>query len=303
MELKHPNVISFGILIFILIFALSIAYFLYQEQPEGTVFQLEDDPYSFPYQLDHPQQQFYLPHELREVSGLAWSGDDRVVVIQDEEGLVFEYDLHEQEITRRVKFGKNLDYEGIAKVDKKIFVLESDGDIFEIDSLRGESVDSKKYETALSYQQDAEGLGYDPVDQCLLVALKEEKIESKETGEGDKRLIYSFDLNDHQLSEQPLYFIDELELGRLIYKKEKSFEFKPSAIAVDPQNKYIYVIASVGRLLVVMDRTGKLLYAERLSASQLPQPEGIAFAPDGRLFISSEGRSGQGRLMVYNPVQ
>jgi uncharacterized protein YjiK len=303
MELKHPNFISFGILGFILIFALSIAYLLYKEQPEGNVFELEDTPYSFPYQLSKPDQQLYLPLELQEISGLAWSGEERLATIQDEEGLIFEYDLNKQEIVRRVKFGKNLDYEGIAKAGPKLYVLERDGDLFEIDSLRGESVDSKKYETPLSYQQDAEGLGYDPVDDCLLVALKEEKIESKESGEGDKRVIYSFDLHDHQLSEEPLYFIDELELGRLIYKKEKSYEFKPSGIAVHPQNNYIYVLASVGRLLIVMDRTGKLLYAERLNSGQLPQPEGIAFAPDGRLFISSEGRSGQGRLMVYNPVQ
>lgn len=300
MELKHPNIVSFGILIFILIFALSIAYVLYQEQPEGSVFELEDSTFTFPYQLDRPYQQYYLPLELQEVSGVAWNRDDRLVMIQDEEGLIFEYDLQRQEIVRKVKFGKNLDYEGIAKAGRQIYILERDGDLFEVDTLQGESVESKKYETPLSYQQNAEGLGYDPVDDCLLVALKDEKIESNNAGEGTKRLIYSFDLQDHRLSDEPLYFIDELELGRLIYQKEKSYEFKPSGIAVHPQSHYIYVIASVGRLLIVMDRTGKLLYAERLNASQFPQPEGIAFAPDGRLFISSEGRSGQGRLMVYN---
>lgn len=303
MEFKHPNFISFGILIFILIFALSIAYLLYKEQPEGSVFELEDSSFSFSYDLNRPDQQLYLPIELQEISGLAWSGNEKLATIQDEEGIVFEYDLKQQEVIRKVKFGKNLDYEGITKAGRQIYVLERDGDIFEIDSLQGESVESKKYETPLSYQQDAEGLGYDPVDDCLLVALKEEKIESKTAGEGDKRVIYSFDLQDHRLSENPLYFIDELELGRLIYKKEKSYQFKPSGIAVDPQNHYIYVIASVGRLLIVMDRTGKLLYAERLNPSLFPQPEGIAFAPDGRLFISSEGRSGKGRLMTFNPVQ
>lgn len=299
---KHPNTISFFILVFILLFALSIAYLLYEEQPEGTIFKNERSDYTFSYDLSTPYQQFYLPLELQEISGLAWKQEDQLLCIQDEEGIIFVYQPSRQEIVQKVRFGKNLDYEGIARAGKKIYVLERDGDIFEIDSLRGESVESKKYETPLSYQQDAEGLAYDHIDDCLLVALKEAKEESEEAGEGLKRLIYSFDLNDNRMSEQPLYFIDQLELGRLIYQKEKSFEFKPSGIAVHPKNGYIYVISSVGRLLLVMNRTGELLYAERLNPGQLPQPEGITFDPEGRLYLSSEGRGGQGRLLVFNPT-
>ncbi|PHN07654.1 SdiA-regulated domain-containing protein [Flavilitoribacter nigricans] len=301
MNWKHPNTISFFILICILLFALSIAYLLYQEQPEGTVFQGENSDYTFSYDLGKPYQQYYLPNDLREISGLAWNTEDQLLSIQDEEGVIFVYQTGKQEVIQKVKFGKNLDYEGIARSRNKIYVLERDGDIFEIDSLFGESVESKKYETPLSYQQDAEGLAYDHVDDCLLVALKEAGEESNETGEGLKRMIYSFDLNDNRMSETPLYYIDQLELGRLIYQKEKSYEFKPSGIAVHPENGYIYVISSVGRLLVVMNRTGELLYAERLSPSQLPQPEGITFDEEGRLYLSSEGRGGQGRLLVFNP--
>lgn len=301
MNWKHPNTISFGILVFILVIALSIAYLLYKEKPEGTIFQSENSDFTFTYDLSTPYQQFYLPIDLQEISGLAWKEKDQILTIQDEEGIIFVYQPSKQDIGQKVRFGKNLDYEGIAYAGSKIYVLERDGDIFEIDSLVGESVESKKYETPLSYQQNAEGLAYDHIDHCLLVALKEAKEDSKETGEGMKRLIYSFDLNDNRMSEKPLYFIDQLELGRLIYQKEKSYEFKPSGIAVNPENGYIYVISSVGRLLVVMNRTGDLLYAESLSPSQLPQPEGITFDSDGRLYLSSEGRGGQGRLLVFNP--
>lgn len=302
MNWKHPNTLSFGILFCILVFALSIAYLLYKEQPEGTIFQAENSEYSFNYDLSVPYKQFYLPYELREISGLTWEGNNRVLTIQDEEGIVFTYQMDKEEIIQKVRFGKNLDYEGIARAGSKVYILERDGDIFEIDSLFGESVESKKYETPLSYQQEAEGLAYDQIDKCLLVALKEAKLEDESAGEGVKRLIYSFDLNDNRLSDQPLYYIDELELGRLIYNKEKSFEFKPSGIAVHPQNGYIYVISSSGRLLVVMNRTGQLLYAESLDPSQFPQPEGITFDDEGRLFLSSEGRGGQGRLLVFNPT-
>lgn len=303
MNWKNPNTVSFFILLFILFLALSIAYVLYQEQPQGRIFQPENSSFTFPYELSTPFQQFYLPQDLREISGLAWQREDQVLAVQDEKGIVFVYQTGQQEVVQRVKFGKNLDYEGIARTDDRIYVLERDGDIFEIDSLHGNTVESKKYETPLSYQQNAEGITYDPRGNRLLIALKEAKEESDVAGEGLKRLIYSFDLNDNRLSEQPVYYIDQLELGRLIFQKEKSFSFKPSGIAVHPQNGYIYVISSVGRLLVVLDRTGQLLYAERLDTGLLPQPEGITFDSEGKLYLASEGRGGQGRLLVFNPRQ
>lgn len=304
-NLRSPNVISFGIIMLILLFALSIAYLLYSEQPEGSIFQAQDaGEFSFDYSLSEPSQTIYLPDQLREVSGLAWAGNDEILAIQDEDGIVFSYDIKKRDIIKKTKFGKPLDYEGIAKTEDNVYVLEMDGDIFEIDTLSGPEVESNKYETELNYKQNAEGICYDPKDNRLLIALKDHREEGNpEQGEGYRRLIYAFDVQDRTLSTNPVLWIDELELGRMIYQKEKSYEFKPSGIAVHPQNGYIYVVAAVGRLLLVMDRNSRILYAERLDASLFPQPEGIAFADDGRLFLSSEGRGGRGRLMIYNPKQ
>lgn len=304
-NLKSANAVSFGIIILILLFALSIAYLLYSEQPEGTVFQsLDSTEFEFGYRLSSPSQTIYLPDQLREASGLAWAGNNEVLIIQDEDGIVFSYDIKKRDVIKKTRFGKSLDYEGIAKAKNQIYVLEMDGDIFEIDTLSGPEVESNKYETDLNYKQDAEGICYDPVDDRLLIALKEFRIEAgTQSGEGNKRAIYAFDLNDRTLSANPVYLIDELELGRMIFNKEKSYEFKPSGIAVHPQNGYIYVIASVGRLLLVLDRDSRIIYAERLDAKLLPQPEGITFSEDGRLFLSSEGRGDRGRLLIYNPKQ
>lgn len=303
MDLKNPNIISASILLIILLLVLTAAYFLYSEQPEGTIFQPADSEFEFPYTLGAPHMQIYLPDELREISGLSWKGNDQILAVQDEKGVIYTYDINQQMVVHQLEFGKDRDYEGVAYAGERTYILERDGDIFEIDSLAGKKINNKKYETPLSYQDDAEGLGYDPEENRLLVSLKEAQSDENETGEGVKRLIYSFDLKDHRLSEKPVYFIDQLELGRMIYHKEKSFELKPSGIAVHPKNGYIYAIASVGRILIVMDRTGQLLYAERLNSDQLPQPEGITFDPEGRLFLSSEARGGQARLLVFNPKQ
>lgn len=294
MNLEHPKIITFGILALILVLALSLTWHLDIEVPEGITFPVEGSGFEFPYHLDRAYQSLHLPGDLTEISGLAWADDDLVLAIQDEKGIIYAYDLNQEAISQKVRFGKNHDYEGITKVGKEVYVLKSDGDIFKIDSLSGEKVDSKKYETPLSQNQDTEGIAYDPFDDQLLIALKQDK-------KGDKRLIYGFNLADHKLSKDPVYTIDQSKLGKLLYKKKKDYKLRPSGIAVHPQSGHLYVIASVGKILVVLDRNSKLLYAERLLPKDFPQPEGIAFAPDGTLYLSSEGRSGQGRLLVFKP--
>jgi uncharacterized protein YjiK len=40
---------------------------------------------------------------------------------------------------------------------------------------------------------------------------------------------------------------------------------------------------------------------QKLDKELLPQPEGICFSPDGIMFISSEGKGGKGRILVFQP--
>ncbi len=45
-----------------------------------------------------------------------------------------------------------------------------------------------------------------------------------------------------------------------------------------------------------MDANGKKKNLFLLDEAQFPQPEGVAFTPEGELFISSEGKTGAGRI-------
>jgi uncharacterized protein YjiK len=76
--------------------------------------------------------------------------------------------------------------------------------------------------------------------------------------------------------------------------------FKPSGLAVHPITGDLYVVSSVLKVIVVLDRSGRVRSASALDKKLLEQPEGLAFLPNGDLFVSSEGGKRKARLVRYN---
>ncbi|MFT6946360.1 MAG: hypothetical protein ACJARP_000771, partial [Vicingaceae bacterium] len=64
-----------------------------------------------------------LPKELSEISGMVWLRDDLLACVQDEEGVIFIYDLDKKQITSRVLFAGAGDYEGIAIHENDAYLL------------------------------------------------------------------------------------------------------------------------------------------------------------------------------------
>ena len=73
---------------------------------------------------------------------------------------------------------------------------------------------------------------------------------------------------------------------------------RPSDLAIDPATGNLYLLCSTGKLLLVFDPAGRLIFASPLDPSIYLQPEGITFFPDGELLISNEGRGGKASLVV-----
>jgi uncharacterized protein YjiK len=82
-------------------------------------------------------------------------------------------------------------------------------------------------------------------------------------------------------------------------RERKKKKLKPSGLAIHPRTGNLYVIASVGKMLLVLSPEGRLLHAERLDKDLFEQPEGIAFDLQGNLYIASEGEDGPGKLMKF----
>ena len=64
-------------------------------------------------------------------------------------------------------------------------------------------------------------------------------------------------------------------------------------------NGKLYIVASVGKLLVVADKNGKVEQVFRLDPVMYNQPEGMTFAPNGDLYISNEGGEGIATILKF----
>lgn len=291
------------ILLFILGLFVAFALIVYttehwMPEPEIRSFNLAKIN-EIPENLESPDDIYYLPDELTEISGLCYWESNRLLAIQDEDGILFSYDLMGKKVSGKASFGKNLDYEGITRRDSVIYVLEMDGDIRYFNYEDGaKKYSSSKLETPFNSNNDTEGICYDPVTQKMLIVPKGKQLGS---GKQQKDIsgIYALDLATQQLAEDPVYTIDHKRIGKII-GEEEAYKMKPSGIAVHPRSGNIYVIASVGKILVVINRNSEILRVELLDRSLLPQPEGITFSPEGDLFISSEGKSSTPKIVRYN---
>lgn len=257
-------------------------------------------PDTFPYDLNNPYFIINLVSEdLKEISGLSPTDSAGIyLAIADEVGEIFFIDGNGGAILRKVFFRDKGDFEGVEMVGKCLYAVKSNGDIFEVgcwDS--GGDMNIVEYKSPLKKTDDVEGLCYDAQRYALLLACKQNPDSA------GLRRIFAFDLKTKKLSAEPVYTIDPQEVNRLVPldNDDKNRQFiSPSGIAIHPKTGDVYVISTSQKRLVVLDyKTGAIRYAMRLDKKMLPQPEGIAFDPDGNLNLSSEGKKGEGLVFKF----
>jgi uncharacterized protein YjiK len=271
---------------------------------------------SFSYDLQNPDRRIVLPSELQEVSALSWLGDDLLGMVQDERGKIYEFDVGEEEVREDYRFWENEDYEGIEMVNGIVFTLQSDGDLFEVHGYRDKEPKVWKHENPLRKKNDTEGLGYDAQTNSLLVACKASPHLEGMEGLKGSRAVYAFDLDKRKLRKKPFLVISldsirkVLNEGpvtafsrRFVNALGDDLTFKPSGIAQHPQTGDFWIISSVGKLLVVVNRNGKIVYVERLRSGLFNHPEGICFSPNGTLFVSNEGDEGVPSLLIFRKLK
>lgn len=290
--LERPNLLSLLILGAVTAVALGYGVLTYTRGPELEHYPVDPD-YRFPFDFDIPRVA-ELPNILQEISGLTgWKENNQVLAVQDEDGIVFLLDAVTGRIERSFRFGKDRDYEGITSHHDTIYVLERDGDLHRFTYVAAQQAfDAEKLETAFSYRNDTEGLAYEPATNSLLIAPKARDL-SASLGKY-QRGIYRYHLEDGRTDPEPAYVLDLQAIGEVVYGKRQPYPLKPSGLAVDPLTGDIYVLASVGKILVVLSAAGDLQHIEILREKVFRQPEGICFDPAGNLYLSSEGRGGKG---------
>lgn len=251
-----------------------------------------------------------LPEELSEISGITFLNDTVLVAIQDEEGILYYYNLPQNKIIRKQTFAGSGDYEDLVKAGKDMYVITSGGIISQIKNFDSTNPVLTNISTPFTEKNDIEGMAYDAKTHRLLIAPKELGLEGNKT----TKEIYGFDLKTMKFQTTPLYSIklDEIEAqfqGDALEESSKRFLkaignqnmnkiFRSSAITINDRTGEIFVLSSLNGLIIILSRQGTLKRIIQFSGAEYIQPEGIAFAPNGKLYISNEGgKSGIGNII------
>ena len=244
-----------------------------------------------PYRLDAPDAVIQLAGSLREISGLTILPSGNLGAVQDERGIIYEIDPLSGQVVAMLPFASAGDFEGIELAPDAVWVLRSDGDLYRVSRDSTGTPAAQKFETALGSSNDTEGLAYDPTENRLLIACKEDP------GYGLDRVrsIYAFSLDTETLSERPVFLLERTQV-------DAEDSFKPSALSIHPATGNLYVLSSVRKALAVMAPDGTFIATVPLDPALFPQPEGIAFAADGTLFIANEGPTGAGTILRFSPT-
>lgn len=237
-------------------------------------------------------QKWNMPSVLKEVSGIAYMDGDRFACIQDEQGIIYIYNTATGKIEKEIPFAAAGDFEDITLVGETAWVVRADGKLFEVDVKSGKAA---QHNTLLTVEHNVEGLAYDKASNRLLLAIKDE-----EPGGADYKGIYGFDLATKKLAKDPVYKIDlahDLFAEGKGKKGKKGKAVKPSAIGIHPSTGEIYVTDGPKSRLLIMDSKGEIKNLVELGKA-FEQPEGLAFGPQGELYISNEGNKQPGNILA-----
>ncbi|MDB5203853.1 MAG: hypothetical protein JWQ27_3262 [Ferruginibacter sp.] len=222
-----------------------------------------------------------LPADLDEISGISYyAKDTSVFAIIDEDGMLFKIPILHPGNAKQWRFDKQRDYEDIVMKDSIFYVLVSNGDIEQVNFV-GDSIRTNK--TNFSDQSkkvnEFETLYYDADSNRLVIMCKQ-------CEEDKKAKVSSFALGDSGIAYHAFMEIDVAPIAKKLGMDKLAL--KPSAAAINPITKDLYIVCSVSKLLLITDSRGKFKDVFELNPKIYKQPEGLTFTPAGDLIISNE---------------
>jgi hypothetical protein len=105
------------------------------------------------YSFNQPDATWELPSSLSEISGIGLLNDSVMVCQEDENGILYLYNLSSKKVDKTISFGKQNDYEDLAIVGADVYILQSNGNIFQVGNYLQSPVVTK-YKTVLTGKND-----------------------------------------------------------------------------------------------------------------------------------------------------
>ena len=236
----------------------------------------------------------HLKTELDEISGIVYyPKDTSIFAINDELGLLYKIYVREQIKVQKWKFSSSGDYEDLVLYDSTFYALQSNGNIKSFTFLAKDSVKVESSQLPVTGKNDFETLYYDNFHQQIFLMCKDCALDNKQTIS-----TFSYNPADNTFTDEPFYTIDADHISRLLGTDK--VKFKPSAAAIHPVTKELYMISSVAKAIAIADRDGKVRGALYIDPRLFKQPEGLTFTPAGDMIISNESAgSGAPNILIF----
>lgn len=243
------------------------------------------------YDLNHPSGVIKLPPTVNEISGITYQ-DAHVFAIDDEHGVLYKIELTKEPNIKQWSFGAAKDYEDVVLLNKRFYVLNSNGQIIEFDE-KFPIDNTHKTELKNKGRNEYESLYFDPSAQKIVMLCKECSGDKK-----DENTAFPYDPATHSFDKKPLYIIRKEPIEKALGKKIN--RFKPSAATVNPLTKEVFILSSINKLLVTM-KDNQVQDAVELTSDLFKQPEGITFSSSGQLLISNEAaKQGAATILIFD---
>jgi len=240
-----------------------------------------------------------LKTNLDEISGIAYyPKDTSLFAVDDEEGVLYKIYIRKQVKVKQWKFSGDGDYEDIVLHDSTFYVLKSNGDVKAFTFISKDSLQLQDYAFPLAGNNNFETLYYDSHLHKLIILCKDCELDGKKTNSA-----YTFDPDNRTFSDSPFYTINTDDIAEELGMDK--IKFRPSAAAVHPMTKDVYIISSVNKILVIASYSGKIKDVYELDPKLFKKPEGITFTAAGDLLVSNESAGlGAPNILIfkYNPL-
>jgi hypothetical protein len=223
---------------------------------------------------------YKMPTILDEISGVFYyPKDSSIFAIQDEKGWLFKIRLRTPLEIERWKFSNSGDYEDLSLVDSTFYVLKSKGFIEKFEFSSADSISLQSFKVPGEEKKEFETLFYDSaLHQLILICKNCEDDKKKEVSS------WAFDPLTDSFSSS---FSIQTEKIREQLNDEK-LKLKPSAAAIHPLTGELYILASVNKALVILNKDHSVKNSYKINPALFKQPEGLTFTPKGDLIISNE---------------
>jgi uncharacterized protein YjiK len=242
-----------------------------------------------------PEQQWNLPRQLREISGLAVSPDGRVFAHDDETAILYEIDAVEGRLVKQFALGDPIetgDFEALAiSPDGAFYMITARGLLYVFrEGQDGAHVAFDTIDTGLRRTCEIEGLAYAPTENGLIIACKRMNVR----GMRDEISLY---LWREGAEAAPWLTLS----ARALAAHAGVAHFRPSSVEIDPVSGRILVLSADQGAMAELDPQGGVLSVRALGRRHR-QAEGLTITADGALLIADEAAGGQATLSRYARV-